>query len=66
MGVLREHVIEALKMSRREATQALTRLSIQAAKDKLMEQPTHTPLGEPCTVKVLLDTATKHVARGAA
>lgn len=66
VGELRNKVIEALALPKREAAQHLTRLNIEASKQRLMEQPTHTPLGEPTTVKLLLDQATKHVARGAA
>ena len=65
VGALREQVIELLKppVNRREALQKLTRLQIQAGKDRLMEQETHSPLGEPCTVQMLLDGALKLIAR---
>jgi hypothetical protein len=64
VGALRDQIIEILTLrNRREALQRLTRLQIQAGKDRLMEQPTHTPLGEPTTVAMLLDSTIKQLSR---
>lgn len=60
---LRDRVIEALKQSKREASKILAHLQVEAARRKMMQQPTFSPLGEPMTVAALLDGAAKHLAR---
>lgn len=60
---LRDRVIEALKQSKREASKILAHLQVEAARRKMMQQPTSSPLGEPMTVAALLDGAAKALAR---
>jgi hypothetical protein len=61
---IRDRVHEAMKIrSNQDALMKLTRVSLDAGKAGLMAQMTTMPTGEPVTVAVLLDNATKIKSR---
>ena len=62
---IRDRVHAAMQEpSNQQALMKLTRIQLDAGKAGLMQQMTTTPVGEPVTVAVLLDTAVKMRSRG--
>lgn len=57
VAALREKVSDALQQPGRTGVQRLGRISIQAAKEKLMQEPVEDWTGKPTTVAVLIDEA---------
>lgn len=63
VDALRERVIEAMHLPKKDAIIAFGKLNLEVAKARLQQAPTTTPGGSPTTLGNLIDQALQHVSR---